>query len=361
MNSFQVQPVARKITAARWLLPRAGSAYTDTDLYFVTGSSAKHKELVLWTTPNPDFFDPEGLANDSNNSSTELAALVAKVTHDGDVHDIAVPSPGLLATASSFGTISIYYVDHDTDTETPLALREAVTAHRYANSEPAVCTALAAQPTSSADVEIASCGEDGRIAYAPLSRMDTLQTHEVDSTVITGICWPTPAQLAVSTRAGQIKLFDRRNPSTVSAVFVDPSSSASFECIAAHPSQSFRIATGTDSGSVLMWDVRNAKKPVMEAFNVHEANVWEVQFHPTDGSKVVSCSDDASMAVTEWARGKSSAAEPHSVRHLSSIFNALSISCFDICPFTRTSLMVAGSDSDNILMERTASTEFSLF
>ncbi|KAJ1953086.1 hypothetical protein GGI12_006090 [Dipsacomyces acuminosporus] len=194
--------------------------------------------------------------------------------------------------------------------------------------------------------------------------MDSLQTHEVDSTVITGICWPTPAQLAISTRAGQIKLFDRRTPTVVSAVFVDSSSrNTSFESITAHPSQSFRIATGTDSGSVLMWDVRNAKKPVMEAFNVHEANVWQVQFHPTDSSKIISCSEDASMAVTEWSssRASSNANEPHSVRHISSIFNALSINCFDVCPFTRTSLLVAGSDSDNILMERSASTRFSLF
>ncbi|KAJ1961465.1 hypothetical protein GGI12_003232, partial [Dipsacomyces acuminosporus] len=130
MDSFQVQPVARKITAARWLLPRAGSAYTDTDLYFVTGSSAKHKEIVLWTTPNPDFFDPEGLDSGKGGIGNDLATLVAKVAHDGDVHDIAVPSPGLLATASSYGTISVYYVDHDTETETPLVLREAVTAHR---------------------------------------------------------------------------------------------------------------------------------------------------------------------------------------------------------------------------------------
>ncbi|KAJ1752485.1 hypothetical protein LPJ79_001232 [Coemansia sp. RSA 1821] len=344
MDSLQVQPVARMVTGVCWLPPRAGNAFTDTDLYFVSGSSAKHKELILWTTANPDFDQTDDTAN--------LATLVAKVPHDGDVHDIIAPTNDIVATASSFGTVSIYNI---TDTNT-LSLRESVTAHRFSNDEPAVATSLSVQPLDSASAEIASCGEDGRIAFAPLSRLDALQRYEVDSTVITGVCWPMPTQLAAATRAGQVKLFDRRTPDQVQAVFVDPSHEHAFECIAAHPSQSFRLATGTDTGAVLIWDTRNLKKPAMEAFNVHDANVWSVQFHPNDPSKIVSCSDDASMAVTQWV---SEDGQERDVRRLSAFFNALSINCFDVCPFTRASVIVAGSDSGNLLMEK--NTQFGIF
>ncbi|KAJ2483967.1 hypothetical protein EV174_002815 [Coemansia sp. RSA 2320] len=359
MNTLQVQPVARKITSVCWLPPRAGSAYTDTELYFVTGSSAKHKELILWTTENPDFSESKGQDADDK----PLATLVAKVQHDGDVQGIAVVSPDVIATASSYGTISIYDVEHSAvASDSLLTLRESVTAHRFSNGEPAVSTALSVQPVNSSDAEIASCGEDGRVAYVPLTRLDALQAYEVDSTVVTGVCWPTPAQLAACTRAGQIKLFDRRSPAEVSAVFVDPSNAYSFECITSHPSQSFRLATGTDTGAVLLWDIRNPKKPTMEAFNVHEANVWQIGYHPADSSKIVSCSDDASIAITQWASsGAASDQTTRGVRHLSSFFNALSISCFDVCPFARTSLLVAGSDSGNLLMEKSAASDFSLF
>ncbi|KAJ2617139.1 hypothetical protein H4S08_000463 [Coemansia sp. RSA 1365] len=360
MNSLQVQPVARTVTSVRWLPPRAGNAYTDTDLHFISGSSSKHKELVLWTTGNPDFKQLNDSDTDNIEESNVLASLVTKTSHDGDVHAIAAASSETVVTASSFGTISIYNIGYES--ECNLSLRESVTAHRFANGEPAACTALSVQPTGASDAEVASCGEDGKLSYAPISRLDGLQSHEVDSTVITGICWPTPTQLAISTRAGQVKLFDRRSPSEVSAVFVDPSQSYDFECITAHPSQSFRLVTGTNTGAVLLWDIRNPKQPTMEAFNVHQSNVWSVQFHPTDSSKIVSCSEDASLAVTQWVtENNNSDSQNRGVRHLSSFFNALSINCFDICPFTRTSIIVAGSDSGNLLMEKSPANEFSMF
>ncbi|KAJ2701217.1 hypothetical protein H4R19_005422, partial [Coemansia spiralis] len=49
------------------------------------------------------------------------------------------------------------------------------------------------------------------------------------------------------------------------------------------------------------------------------------------------------------------------VRRLGSFFNTLSINCVDVCPFTRTSLLVAGSDSGNLLMDRTSVGDPALF
>ncbi|KAJ2555845.1 hypothetical protein EV175_002174 [Coemansia sp. RSA 1933] len=360
--SLQVQPVARRITAVAWLPPHAGTAYNDADLHFVTGSGGKHRELVLWTTANPDFTNHAAAEEETQETDERpLASLVSKVAHDGDILGTAAASADIVATVSSFGTISIYHADRST---AGLTLRESVTAHRFANGEPAPATALSVQPVDSPDAEVASCGEDGRIAYARASRLDALQYHEVDSTVITGICWPTRAQTAVSTRAGQVKLFDRRSPTQVSAVIVSPAS-YSLECIATHPSQSFRLATGTDQGAVLLWDTRNLKSPAMEVFNVHAANVWDVKFDPSDASRIVSCSDDATLAVTQWSSSSSApdVSNERAVRRISSFFNVMSVNCLDVCPFTRSSVIVAGSDSGNLLIEKSPASpdEFNLF
>ncbi|KAJ1877907.1 hypothetical protein H4R99_000060 [Coemansia sp. RSA 1722] len=373
MSTLQVQPVARKVTALRWLPPHGGSAYTDTELHFVTGSSGKHKELVLWTTPNPDFSNTS--ESNSDIKANALATVISKIPHDGDVQKIVSLSSGVLATASSFGTLSIYSVDTETNEKMGnkgVELRESVAAHKFCNGEAAVATSLAVQPAgSNNDVEMASCGEDGRVSYMNASRPDTLQSYEVDSTVITDICWPTAAQVAISTRGGQLKLFDRRSPNTIAAVFVDPSASYAFESINAHPSQSHRLVTGTNTGAVLLWDVRNPRKPTNENFNVHEGNVWQVAFDPKDATRIVSCSEDASMAVTQWVPEGSigggatalgvAPEKTRGVRRLSSMFNALSINCFDACPYTRTNLLIAGSDSGNLLMEKGVNSAFGDF
>ncbi|KAJ1943058.1 Nucleoporin Nup43 [Linderina macrospora] len=345
------QSVSRKITAARWLQPRSGKAYNDTDLYFVTGSSTSTStaRLSLWTTPNPDF------TQQSIEPTRDFATPVGCVSHEGDVTSIAVAlSAPVLATGSSYGQVSVYSID--SDSTQPLVLSESITAHRYANNEPAVCTGVSVQPAPGVDAEIASCGEDGHIAFAPMSRLGALQRYDIDSTVITGICWTTPQQVAVSTRAGQIKMVDRRQPNEIAAAFVGLGNNVAFECVNVHPSQPYRIATGTDNGSVMVWDVRNSKKPQIDAFGVHGANVWSIQFHPGNCDKVVSCSDDATVAVTDWTNG----AGAHSVRVLSNHLNVLSINCFDFCPFTKTSLLVGGSDSGNILLNSRSSCDFSL-
>ncbi|KAJ2783428.1 hypothetical protein H4R18_001693 [Coemansia javaensis] len=347
MDSLLSQPVARRISSVRWLPPRAGSAYTDSELYFASGSQAKHKELILWTTENPDF----AAADDSPPDGRSLATPVARVAHDGGVEQIVAPAPDVVVTASSHGALGVYSVAAS-GADSGLALRgAAAAAHRFGNGEPAAATGLAAQPGAGADGEVASSGEDGRLVCARVARLDALERHEVDSTAVTGVCWPTAAQVAVSTRAGQVKLFDRRALGDVAAVFVDPSHACALECIAAHPSQPFRLATGTDAGGVLLWDIRSPRQPTAEAFNVHDANVWAVQFHPADPSHIVSCSEDASVAVVQWLPAPD-AAQPRPVRRLASFFNALAVTCLDVCPYTRAGLLVAGSDSGNLLMDR---------
>lgn len=326
---LQTQSVGRKLTSVRWLPPRAGQAFTDTDLYFVTGTGAHHQELNLWTAPNPDF---ETRLDDHANEPQDLATLAARCPHSGDVADIQAVSADLIAVGSSSGQISLFDIGHtvegDMDHGSEIRLRDSA---KLGSS-----TALSVN----GEREIVSSGEDGSLAYVSVSRMDKAETHQVDGASITDVCWTTPTQLAASNRAGQIKLYDRRTePQRASSVLTDANSSG-FESIDVHPSQTFRLATGTSQGGVLVWDVRNTKEPIVESRGVHEGPVWEVQYW---GDNIVSCSDDASLAVTRWE-------DMEEIRRLSSFFNRLSVNCFDICQSTSTGLLVAGTDSGNMLV-----------
>ncbi|KAJ2784222.1 Nucleoporin Nup43 [Coemansia interrupta] len=225
-------------------------------------------------------------------------------------------------------------------------MEEEVAVHGFGRG-PAVCTGVAVQPGGHT---VASCGEDGRLVLAPADRLASHQSIDADAGSLTSLCWPTATQVAVATRAGQAKLFDHRAPLHPSSVFYNPQSCASFECIAAHPSQPFLLATGSDDGSVLLWDVRDPRRPRNEMFRVHRGNVWQVGFDPRDARSIVSCAEDGTVAVTRWE----DEGRPHETRRLASQLNVLAVNCFDICPYTREHMLVAGSDSGNLLMTKTA-------
>ncbi|KAJ2365309.1 hypothetical protein IW150_006248 [Coemansia sp. RSA 2607] len=332
MDSLQAQPTARKITAISWLPPAAGTSYSDATPRFIAGTSGKTKELVLWTTHNPDFPSP------STENSTDLAHFVSKTPHTHSVQAIAAVSAELLLTGSSTGVLATYKIIGDA-----MERGAEVQVHGERGAE-AVCTGVAVQ---SDGTQVASCGEDGRLVFATVDRLDAPQSISADSGSLTSLCWPTPTQVAVATRNGQAKLFDTRE-SQPSAVFYNPSSCASLESIAAHPSQPFLLATGSDDGAVVLWDVRNPRAPKNELFGVHRANVWQVMFDPADARSIVSCSEDASVAVTRWDE-----MGVHRTKRMDSRLNVLSINCFDICPYTRDHMLVAGSDSGNLLVAKT--------
>ncbi|KAJ1721934.1 hypothetical protein LPJ53_003597 [Coemansia erecta] len=336
MNSLLAQPTARKITAISWLPPAAGTAYTDAAPRFLAGTGGKTKELVLWSTPNPDF----------STGTPALADFVSKTTHaSGGVQAIAPVTAELVLTASSLGFLAAYRVAND-----EVVLGGQARAHGD-EAAPEVCTGVAVQPGGGSGRSVASCGEDGRLVLCPVDRLDAQQRVAADAGSLTSLCWPTSSQLAVATRAGQAKLFDPRALKSPSSVFYNPASHASLECISAHPSQPFLLATGSDDGCVVLWDVRNPQRPRNELFGVHAANVWQVGFDPADARRVVSCSEDGSLAVTRW--DGEGGGGVHETRRLASRLNVLSVNCFDICPYTREHMLVAGSDSGNLLMAKT--------
>ena len=246
-----------------------------------------------------------------------------------------------------------------------------------------MCTTAKVRPTYSTDYEVASCGEDGRVVFTSLERATTIALQEIDNMTITDLAWISPNQCIASTVGGQVKLIDRRHPQTAEAVFIDESNKdVAVSCVAAHPSQSFRLATGNELGSALIWDIRNPKEPTTTSLKLHDQDIWQVMFHPGDTSKLITCSEDASIVVADWDISETKKADSQlysrgqqfqkrdqkvggdgvaTVRRLTNIFNSLSINCFDYYTHSRTGILASGTDSENLMLDLLEVTSFSLF
>src|SRR5690606_2227368 len=82
--------------------------------------------------------------------------------------------------------------------------------------------------------------------------------------------------------------------------------------------------------------------------------VWEVQFHPNQPDKLISCSQDGSLATLNWRQAMED--HVHDIRNTSddsvatywsSIRNVLSVNSLDY--HSRANVLLAGSDSGGIL------------
>ncbi|NXC18029.1 NUP43 protein, partial [Corythaeola cristata] len=65
-------------------------------------------------------------------------------------------------------------------------------------------------------------------------------------------------------------------------------------CVDRHPNQQHIVATGGQDGMLSIWDIRQGTMPV-SLLNAHEAEMWEVHFHPSNPDHLFTCSEDGSL------------------------------------------------------------------
>ncbi|CAJ0952201.1 unnamed protein product [Ranitomeya imitator] len=65
-------------------------------------------------------------------------------------------------------------------------------------------------------------------------------------------------------------------------------------CLDRHPSQQHVVATGGQDGMLCIWDVRQSRIPI-SLLNAHDAEMWEVHFHPSKPDHLFTCSEDGSL------------------------------------------------------------------
>ncbi|KAF9583448.1 Nucleoporin Nup43 [Lunasporangiospora selenospora] len=344
--------VPRKVSRVRWL---DSTSFPAKELHFITGLhlDGKSDTVALWRTKNQRQYE---ITRSEDIKSTFSPTRIAEAPHRGEILDMRLVEDGqdtFIVTASSTGEIGLYKADIKSDA--PLIDRLAVHRHHgFPGLGVAEATSVSVRPQ--AFNEIASVGGDSKLVLMNVENIEkTLQRSERVGAGMSTVCWRSSTSLAVATKNGQIRLYDRRNiTKPVLPPAKDPQRIEPLTSLAQHPTDPHRLVTGNEDGCISVWDVRNLSSPEVRSFKVHTSIVWEVLFHPNESDKVISCSQDGTMATLDWRQAASESIldasktrDQRVATYWSSIRSVLSINSIDY--HARANALLAGSDSGGIL------------
>ncbi|KAF9110704.1 Nucleoporin Nup43 [Mortierella sp. AM989] len=343
--------VPRKVSKVRWL---EGSAFPQKNINFATALhlDGKVDTLAIWKCENQRQFEITR-AEDVKAGFSPLQ--LDEVAHRGEVLDMRVieGQEPLLVTASSLGEINLYKYQVREESQT---LQHAATHRHHGFPNLGIAEAVSVSIRPHALNEIASVGEDSRLVLMGTENIQkTLQRSDRVSTGLSAVCWRSSSSLAVATKSGQVKLFDRRDiAKSVSPALQDSNQLDPLTCIAQHSTDIYKLATGNEEGAVSIWDVRNMSNPEIKAIKVHNSIVWEVMFHPNQPDKLISCSQDGTLATVNWKQALNEyvsdatcTKDDNIATYWSSITNVLSVNSVDY--HNRANVLLAGTDSGGIL------------
>ncbi|KAI8815340.1 WD40-repeat-containing domain protein [Cladochytrium replicatum] len=349
-----------------------------TELLFVTGSNDDGRSAVSlhsYSPPHPS------LKRSSENRTPPPSTLISHLhsyPHNGGVTDLSF-APGdspTFVTSSTRGEIHTYSIIDDTSS-TVSSPRFSI--HHIRSASPfkstAAITGVAIQTNIAgpSDPDVAIVNEKGVAAIVKLETMQPVYEasgSKADARYLcedvlgfTGVKWRTSNQIATINSGGRLSIWDVRQKRSA-MVLESSQKSSGFLSIAVHPGQADKLATGTTSGGVILWDIRfpnisttsSQIAPTVNSesrvFSVHKSDVWDLQFHPTNPSEILTCSEDGSIGAVDWNRKDdlfyspnfSSLSDRRQFKVLES--NRLSINAIDCHP--EKSTVVAVGDSGKI-------------
>uniref|UniRef100_A0A2D4N4X9 Uncharacterized protein n=3 Tax=Micrurus TaxID=8634 RepID=A0A2D4N4X9_9SAUR len=212
-------------------------------------------------------------------------------------------------------------------------------------------------------------------------RKEAVRTIDnADSSTLQAVTQLRTTEILTVNSIGQLKLWDfRQQGNEPSQIFSLTGERVPLHCVDRHPNQQHIVATGSQDGMLSIWDVRQGSMPV-SLLNAHQAELWEVHFHPSNPDHLFTCSEDgslwhwdASSDVTErksflHTSGRNTSFLPHSMANQSIISawlnndptkdrieitnlssnSTLSINSLDVLG----SLLVYGTDTESIYVKK---------
>ncbi|OMJ21403.1 hypothetical protein AYI69_g5826 [Smittium culicis] len=243
---------------------------------------------------NPDFSP-----NPNDFSVSEFGSL----KHKGDVN-YAVPlgSEGIL-TASSNGNVTYFKLEYDeaeirNEQELPADINRILTnkgstkAHYYDSGECSPCTAITVNSGYGSSSVIASCGEDGYLTFI---------------------------------NSNDFILSERR----ISAV--------------------------NESGVAKVFDLRNSKHELVSKSIPLHLPYWDIQFIPQTPNQIAACSENGTLSTFDYQPNfinLGNGCDMEIKNSYSHSLNQLSINCMDFNPFTKSGMVLSGSDSECIFIKK---------
>ncbi|KAM4772509.1 nucleoporin Nup43 [Rhinophrynus dorsalis] len=275
--------VSQKISKTRWR-PISTSSLQQPDV-FATGSwDNEENKVSLWTVG--DF----GVINLDEDYQGD-PKLLCDIQHNGDVMDMQFLDHERIVTSSSTGSVTIFRHHQNNQTLSVNQKWEQAHHHVGSGSTRAPCTGIVCHSP-----EIVSVGEDGRINFFRADSKEIVRTiDDADSSTMHGVTFLRTTEILTVNSIGQLKMWDlRQQGNDPTQIFSVTSERVPLHCVDRHPNQQHLVATGGQDGMLCIWDVRQGRMP-MSLLNAHEAEMWEVHFHPSNPDHLFTCSEDGSL------------------------------------------------------------------
>lgn len=284
-DSFNVKFVSQKISKTRWR--PVPSASLQQPKVFATGSwDNEENKVSVWSTGEFEGVGPDGQYEGDHQ-------LLCDIGHDGDVLDMQFLDQERIVTASSTGSVTIFR--HQNNQTLSINQKWHRAHHHVGYNSPAYgsapCTGIACN-----NPEIVTVGEDGRINLFRADNKEALRTVDhADSSTLHAVTFLRTTEILTVNSIGQLKLWDFRQQGTEpSQIFSVSGERVPLHCIDRHPNQQHIVTTGGQDGMLSVWDLRQAAMP-LSLLKAHDAEMWEVHFHPSNPNHLFTCSEDGSL------------------------------------------------------------------
>uniref|UniRef100_A0A493TVG6 Nucleoporin 43 n=2 Tax=Anas platyrhynchos TaxID=8839 RepID=A0A493TVG6_ANAPP len=281
MEEVSARFVAQKISKARWR-PLPAAALQPPDI-FATGSwDNEDNRLALWAVG--ELGSGEYLGEPQ---------LLCDIGHDGDVMDMQFLDQERIVVGSSTGSVTVFR--HHQNNQTLSVNQRWEKAHYHVDQDTS-CGGAACTGVICNNPEIVTVGEDGRINLFRADQKDAVRTIDnADSSTLHAVTFLGTTEILTVNSIGQLKIWDfRQQRNEPSQIFSLTGERVPLHCVDRHPNQQHIVATGGQDGMLSIWDIRQGTMPV-SLLNAHEAEMWEVHFHPSNPDHLFTCSEDGSL------------------------------------------------------------------
>ncbi|XP_064365238.1 nucleoporin Nup43 isoform X2 [Dromaius novaehollandiae] len=232
--------------------------------------------------------------------------LLCDIRHSGDVMDMQFLDQERVVVASSTGNVTIFR--HHQNNQTLSTNQRWEKAHYHVDRS-ASCGGAACTGVICNNPEVVTVGEDGRINLLRADQKDAVRTIDnADSSTLHAVTFLRTTEILTVNSIGQLKIWDlRQQRNEPSQIFSLTGDRVPLHCVDRHPNQQHIVATGGQDGMLSIWDIRQGTMPV-SLLNAHEAEMWEVHFHPSNPDHLFTCSEDGSL--WHWDTSTSVAEKP---------------------------------------------------
>lgn len=271
--------VSEKISKIRWL----PEPYADADK-FVTGSwDSSVNNLKVWALVKNQYSDDC------------VPKCCDKLEYTADITGLEFIDNDNIVASSSEGFLSLVNINRNVDANILTERKRTNVLHKFASGDTSPCTGI-----SVFDKDIATVGEDGRLNILSSNGMNVLrEIKNADSCSLTTVSFVNHKEILTGNRMGVIKLFDIRNnnndpASTFLISCEDDRKSNCVTCITYHPTQKHIILSGSEEGSITVWDLRQLNFPA-SYLSAHSHAITEIGFHKTQPTKLFTSSENGEL------------------------------------------------------------------